>query len=210
MDAGGAPDRVPSRPYLQELEEYCWDLLSNDQDRRRLKRLAERITSTFRRHDVPITQDSMGGFLNGFLLTCIHSETPGPRMQRLETTVMTPVIGAICLTAADIPLACTPAEREAIYDSDFWDLGLNPPLGEKPDPATEQEILEFFRIGTPDVPVNTESLAGLVTGIVYAFQFIDTFTLADWIANTVFTARHMALHCPPEPAATLLTPTLLA
>ena len=108
--------------------------------------------------------------------------------------------GGACLLTAHSPLSCTPSEREAIYDSDFWDLGGNPPLDDPPHPTREKEIREIFR-DTPDVPVNTESLAGLMAGLAYALYHVEPDIC--WTRDLMYAARHIALNCPPEPGTGL-------
>ena len=193
------PASTQARSLIDVMRKNYCDFLRIEELRPAFDGAVEQITGLFSARDVPITQDSMAGFVNGFMHTCTQFEVPEQEKELDGTMII--VLGGVCMLTAHSPLSCTPGEREAIYDSSFWDLGGNPPLDDPAHPAREQEIRDIFRV-SPDVPVNTESLAGLMAGVAYALYHVE----ADicWTRDLILTARHIALNCPPEPDTDLL------
>ena len=127
--------------------------------------------------DVPITQDSLAGFLNGFLLACTQFATI--ELINEQTDDMFPVIGGIYLLAAKAPLSCQPEQLDALKAGFF--RRLTGPLGAdfRSQPADARQrnaaagdaIRRIFST-TPDVPVNRESLAGFVLGVMYSHRYV--------------------------------------
>ena len=127
--------------------------------------------------DVPITQDSLAGFLNGFLLACTQFATV--ELINQQNDEMFPVIGGVYLLAARAPLSCKPAQLDALKTGFFTRLSgplRADRLPQSPDvrqqnSAAEDAIRRIFAT-TPDVPINRESLAGLVLGVMYSHRHI--------------------------------------
>jgi hypothetical protein len=147
--------------------------------------------------DVPVTQDSLAGFLNGYLLAAIQFATLELIEQRNDG--MFAVIGGIHLLGVEAPLSCQPAQLDAVKAGFFRRLSrplleylpLPPARGERQYAAAEQVIRGIFGT-TPDVPVNAESLAGFVLGVMYSHRYVPTdgeelaaimvaaYLVADW------------------------------
>jgi hypothetical protein len=127
--------------------------------------------------DLPITQDALAGFLNGFMITgmVFLSENDIAR----HNDEMFDVLGGIYLLSVGAPMACSPAQHDALR-SGFFRRMTGPVLDELvPQPADVEEkyalaedaIRRIFAT-VPDVPVNAESLAGFILGFLYSQQFI--------------------------------------
>jgi hypothetical protein len=127
--------------------------------------------------DVPVTQDSLAGFLNGFLLAGAQFATPD-LIQR-KNDAMFPVMGGIHLLGSDAPLSCPPEQLTVLRSGFFQRLGgtlddelLPQPAGiEEVYAAASEQIRRIFGT-TPDVPVNRESLAGFVLGLMYCHRYV--------------------------------------
>lgn len=129
--------------------------------------------------DVPVTQDSLAGFLNGFVLAGTQFATPELIAQHNDA--MFAVIGGTYLLGAEAPLSCRPVQLDAVRAGFFQRLSR--PLFDDllPQPAEVEQryaaALEAIRgiFGTtPDVPVNAESLAGFVLGVMYSHRYMPT------------------------------------
>ena len=129
--------------------------------------------------DVPLTQDSLAGFLNGFLLACTEFATI--ELINQQNDLMFSVIGGTYLLGAEAPLSCPPEQLDALRAGFFRRLS-GPLLADLlPQPAEVQQrnavagdaIRRIFGT-TPDVPVNRESLAGFVLGVMHSHRYIPT------------------------------------
>ncbi len=129
--------------------------------------------------DVPVTQDSLAGFLNGFLLACTQFATI--ELVNQQNDAMFAVIGGVYLLGSEAPLSCQPAQLDALRAGFFRrlsgplldDLLLQSVAVKQRQAAAEDAIRRIFGT-TPDVPVNRESLAGFVLGVMYSHRYIPT------------------------------------
>lgn len=127
--------------------------------------------------DVPVTQDSLAGFLNGLLLAGTQFATP--ELIEQHNDAMFAVIGGTYLLGAQAPLSCRPAQLGALRAGFFRRLSrplLDDLLPQSADAeqrcAAAGEVIRRIFSTTPDVPVNAESLAGFVLGVMYSHRFL--------------------------------------
>jgi hypothetical protein len=128
---------------------------------------------------VPVTQDSLAGFLNGFLLAGTQFATD--ELIKRQNDAMFPVIGGVYLLGAEAPVSCRPAQLDALKAGFFQRLSgpLRDDLLPQPDDVqrlyavAEYAIRRIFGT-TPDVPINRESLAGFVLGVMYSHRYMPT------------------------------------
>jgi hypothetical protein len=133
--------------------------------------------------DVPVTQDMMAGFLNGYMLSV--SELASDELVSQHNDAMFSVIGGIYLVGGGAPLSCPPEHLDSMRAGFLRRLehGLPDELLRQPDrvgtqyAALRNEILRIFST-TPDVPVNIESLAGFVLGVMYSHRYVPAVSQA--------------------------------
>lgn len=111
--------------------------------------------------DLPLHQDTVAGFVQGFLITGAYFVPD----HSVEQQSMFPVLGGALLVGQDLPIDTSPAgivagrgffERFALAMSDF----------DHPSVAYEL-VLRAFAL-TPDVPIIRASLGGFCLGVLYA------------------------------------------
>jgi hypothetical protein len=152
--------------------------------------------------DVPITQDSLAGFLNGFLLACTQFATI--ELINEQNDDMFPVIGGVYLLGAKAPLSCQPEQLDALKAGFFRRLtgplraDLRPqPADVRQRNAAAEDAIRRILGTTPDVPVNRESLAGFVLGVMYSHRYLPTD--GDGLTAIMVAACHLADRSDAEP-----------
>jgi hypothetical protein len=146
---------------------------------------------------VPITQDSLAGFVKTFTLSC-GMNAPDDIDARPQSKPFA-VIGATYLLALAAPVSCALITRNGIYHAGFWDLDT-----EAGDPETRirtaaagEELIQAIFKSMPDVPVTAESLAGLVLGMRYGRHLYPQ--VPDHVLDGIeLAARGIALRCGPH------------
>jgi hypothetical protein len=114
--------------------------------------------------DVPLHQDSVAGFLVGFVAARTYLVQPGSLAQEC----MAPVLGGVLLVGRYLPLgpAWTTAGREFLAGLaavlDGWDAGAG---------VAVPLVREAFA-AAGDVPVTAASLCGFCLGVLYAEPYL--------------------------------------
>lgn len=172
------PDSPRERSCFRGLREALADHFSDDHIRAGYEAEEALIREVLRTQpDASVTQDLLAGFLNGYLLGVAEFGSEDLVSQRNDA--MFSVIGGIYLVGGDAPLSCLPECLDSLRTGFFGRLGrtLLDDLLPQPDDverrysAAEDAILRIFGT-TPDVPVNAESLAGFVLGVMYSHRYV--------------------------------------
>ena len=127
--------------------------------------------------DAAVTQDLLAGFLNGYMLAV--AEFGSEDLVSQHNDAMFSVIGGIYLVGGGAPLSCPPEHLDSMRSGFFRRLGRTLPDDLLPQPddverqysAARDAIVRIFGT-TPDVPVNIESLAGFVLGVMYSHRYV--------------------------------------
>jgi hypothetical protein len=176
----GVPGSLEARSCFRGLSKALSAHLSDEPLRKSYQEASAQIEELLSTQpDVPVTQDSLAGFLNGFLLAGAQFATPD--LIERHNDAMFAVIGGIYLLGAQAPLCCQPAQLDTLRAGFFRrlsgplldDLLQQPADIKRRNAAPAQAIGRMFST-TPDVPVNAESLAGFVLGVMYSHRFLPT------------------------------------
>jgi hypothetical protein len=138
--------------------------LSTDSDHRLLYEYhAGRIRSIFgNQEDLPLHQDSVGGFLHGFLVTGAHYVPD----DTLEQEAMFPVLGGTLLLARDLP----PGPADPTAGHLFVHRLAVTVAGIDPAPGTRL-VHEAFAIAG-DIPLTCATLGGFSLGVAYTHPYL--------------------------------------
>jgi hypothetical protein len=172
-----------------------------DEDMRALfeyhsNRVAEVLAS---QPDVPATETTMAGFLNGFRTAAtVLADDP-----RLAIDTMDAQLGGIYLYAVETTKPRTETADEPSPDPRRFFARLDETLLAEPvylaltdkERRTAQETVRRSFAETPDVPVTAASLAGFVLGLLYATPFVAQRAIPAIVA-LMDAARALV---PPEP-----------
>src|SRR5262249_24783596 len=145
-----------------------------------------RIAGVFRSQpDLPLHQDSVGGFLHGFLTTAAHRIPDGSVQQ--QTTF--PVLGGTLLLARHLPIPDAPATAGRAFIDRLADELPQSPASVHDDLALALVTGAFAIAG--DIPVTCSALGGFCLGVIYTNPW-----LPDGIDPTalITAACHLALH----------------
>ena len=119
--------------------------------------------------DLPLDQDSLAGFLHGFLVTGAHLLPPGS----LQQQALWPVLGGTVLLARTLPINPGPVTRGRRF---IGRLALTLPP-EQPaethtaDRAAATLVHQAFDIAG-DVPLTCASLGGFCLGVLYTTPWL--------------------------------------
>jgi hypothetical protein len=115
--------------------------------------------------DLPLHQDTMAGFVQGFLVTCAYFVADGS----IEQESMFPVLGGALLLGQDLPIKADPVDVTA-------GLGFFERVAKVLDdtgPADViYELVERAFTLAPDVPMTCASLGGLCLGVLYSIPYL--------------------------------------
>ncbi len=130
----------------------------------------QRIAGVFASQpDLPLDQDSLAGFLHGFLVAGAHLVPPGGVQQQ----AMFPVLGATVLLARTLPINPGPATRGRRF---IGRLALTLPPEEPADTQADTAVAaglvtEAFEFAG-DVPITCASLGGFCLGVLYTAPWL--------------------------------------
>jgi hypothetical protein len=139
------------------------DLKSDNEHRLLYEYHSGRIRSIFTANpDLPMHQDSVGGFLHGFLITGAHYVSE----DSVEQQAMFPVLGGTLLLARDLPIG--PPDLAAGHS--FIDQLTGTITDIDPGPGTALVHHAFAIAG--DIPVTCASLGGFSLGVAYTLPYL--------------------------------------
>ena len=146
---------------------------------------------------VPVTQDSLAGFVKAFTLAC-RMHAPGDIEARPHSKPFA-VIGATYLLALAAPVSCALITRNGIYHTGFWNLDTeaSDPQSRIRTAAAGEELIQAIFESMPDVPLTAESLAGLVLGMRYSHRLYPQVP-GHVLDGIELAARCIALRCGPH------------
>lgn len=119
--------------------------------------------------DLPLHQDTVAGFLQGFMMTAAYFVADGS----VEQESMFPVFGGALLFGQDLPIDTSPAgiaagpgfiERAALALDGARGIG---------HPSVVYELVQRAFAMIPDVPMNRASLGGFCLGVIYTIPYLS-------------------------------------
>ncbi|MGH3799259.1 MAG: hypothetical protein ACRDTD_03830 [Pseudonocardiaceae bacterium] len=128
--------------------------------------------------DLPLHQDTVAGFLQGFMVTCAYFVAAGSVEQ--ESTF--PVLGGVLLLGQDLPIDAEPVDVTAGLG--FFERAAQA-LGDTDPADVIYELVERAFALVPDVPMTCASLGGFCLGVLYATPYL---TGSDAGPAAMFTA----------------------
>lgn len=136
--------------------------------------------------DLPLHQDTVAGFLHGFLTVGMHYVPE----HTVEQQSMFPVLGGALLLGKDLPIDASPAATAV--SSEFFDRA----VAALDDPAPVGGSLNMVRhafVIAGDVPMTCASLAGFCLGVLYAGPYLPEFNAdpSPLIAAACYLARDL-------------------
>ncbi len=115
--------------------------------------------------DLPLHQDTVAGFVHGFLVVSAYFVAD----DSVEQESMGPVLGGALLLGQDLPIDDEPMNLTA--GSGFFDRAAAV-IGEPDETGRARElVLRAFDMA-PDVPMNCASLGGFCLGVLYTLPYL--------------------------------------
>ncbi len=119
--------------------------------------------------DLPLDQDSLAGFLHGFMITSAHLVPLGSDQQQ----AMFPVLGATVLLARTLPITPGPLTRGRRF---IGRLARTLPPAEPADTEADAAVAaglvtEAFALAG-DIPITCASLGGFCLGVLYTAPWL--------------------------------------
>ncbi|MGH3773777.1 MAG: hypothetical protein ACRDRW_20705 [Pseudonocardiaceae bacterium] len=125
-----------------------------------------RIESVFdSQPDLPLHQDTVAGFLQGFMITVIYHVSA----DSLEQDAVFPALGGALLLGQDLPIDTSPAMLAA--GRGFIERAAVVLAESEPTDVAYQRVREAFDLA-PDVPMSCASLGGFCLGVLYATPYV--------------------------------------
>lgn len=115
--------------------------------------------------DLPLHQDTVAGFVQGFLVTCAYFVADGS----VEQESMFPVLGGALLLGQALPIEADPIDVTAGLG--FFERAAQ--ALDDTDPADViYELVERAFALAPDVPMTCASLGGFCLGVLYSTPYL--------------------------------------
>lgn len=129
-------------------------------------RIAELFAS---QPDLPLHQDTVAGFLHGFVLTGEYFVPEGS----VEQQSMSPVLGGALLLGQELPIE--PDAAHSAAGSGFFERTAHAAVLVEPDETGLFRALvrSAFEM-TPDVPICYATLGGFCLGVLYTVPYLTT------------------------------------
>ncbi|MGH3869575.1 MAG: hypothetical protein ACRDQ4_26430 [Pseudonocardiaceae bacterium] len=115
--------------------------------------------------DLPLHQDTVVGFVNGFLITGAYFVAEDSAEQKL----MGPVLGGALLLGQDLPIDADPADVTAGLG--FFER-VTPVVGDNGPTDVIYELVHQAFAMSPDVPMTYSSLGGFCLGVLYTMPYL--------------------------------------
>ena len=126
----------------------------------------DRIESVFdSQPDLPLYQDTVAGFLQGFMITIMYYASA----DSLEQQEVFPALGGALLLGQDLSIDTSPAALTAGLG--FIERAVVALADSEPTDIAYQRVQEAFELA-PDVPMNCASLGGFCLGVLYATPYV--------------------------------------
>ncbi|MGH3825714.1 MAG: hypothetical protein ACRDQX_00860 [Pseudonocardiaceae bacterium] len=125
-----------------------------------------RIESVFdSQRDLPLYQDTVAGFLQGFMITIMYHVSA----DSLEQDAVFPALGGMLLLGQDLPIDTGPAALAS--GRGFIERAVVVLADSEPTDVAYQCVREAFELA-PDVPMSCASLGGFCLGVLYATPYV--------------------------------------
>lgn len=111
--------------------------------------------------DLPLHQDTVAGFVQGFLVTGAYFVPD----DSVEQQSMFPVLGGALLLGQDLPIDTSPADTVA--ERGFFER-FTLAMSDFDHPSVAYELVQRAFSLAPDVPISRASLGGFCLGVPYA------------------------------------------
>ncbi|MBV8541953.1 MAG: hypothetical protein JO268_15680 [Pseudonocardiales bacterium] len=142
-----------------------------------------RIESVFdSQPDLPLHQDTVAGFLQGFVITIAYYVPDGS----VEQQSVFPVLGGALLLGQDLPIDTSPARSAA--GRGFIERAVVVLEDARCTNIAYELVKQAFNL-VPDVPMSCASLGGFCLGVLYASPYV-TGPAADQTALMSAACRH--------------------
>ncbi|MGB6161730.1 MAG: hypothetical protein WCF33_09980 [Pseudonocardiaceae bacterium] len=115
--------------------------------------------------DLPLHQDTVAGFVQGFLVTCAYFVAD----DSVEQESLFPVLGGALLLGQDLPIKADPVDVTAGLG--FFERAAKA-LGDTDPADVIYELVEQAFTLAPDVPMTCASLGGFCLGVLYATPYL--------------------------------------
>lgn len=126
-----------------------------------------RIESVFdTQPDLPLHQDTVAGFLQGFVITITYYVTQNSVQQQS----VFPVLGGALLLGQDLPIDTSPGTIGA--GRGFIERAVVVLAGSEPTNVAYERVREAFDL-VPDVPMSCAALGGFCLGVLYATPYVS-------------------------------------
>jgi hypothetical protein len=126
-----------------------------------------RIESLFASQpDLPLHQDTVAGFVQGFLVTGAYFVPD----DSVEQQSMFPVLGGALLLGQDLPIDTSPAH--IVAGRGFFERAALAMDGSG-HPSVAYELVQRAFALAPDVPMSRASLGGFCLGVLYASPYLS-------------------------------------
>jgi len=126
----------------------------------------DRIAAIFASQpDLPLHQDTVAGFVQGFLVTCAYFVAD----DSVEQESVFPVLGGALLLGQDLPIEADPVDVRAGLG--FFERAAQA-LGDTDPADVIYELVERAFTLAPDVPMTCASLGGFCLGVLYTTPYL--------------------------------------
>ena len=126
----------------------------------------DRIAAIFASQpDLPLHQDTVAGFVQGFLVTCAYFVAD----DSVEQESVFPVLGGALLLGQDLPIEADPVDVTAGLG--FFERAAQA-LGDTDPADVVYELVERAFTLAPDVPMTCASLGGFCLGVLYTTPYL--------------------------------------
>ncbi|MGH3929821.1 MAG: hypothetical protein ACRDTF_07575 [Pseudonocardiaceae bacterium] len=115
--------------------------------------------------DLPLHQDTVAGFVQGFVITGAYFVADGS----VEQESMGPVLGGALLLGQDLPIDADPVDVTAGLS--FFERAAEA-LGEPDETGIVRDLVWSAFTMIPDVPMTCASLGGFCLGVLYATPYL--------------------------------------
>lgn len=125
-------------------------------------RIAELFAS---QPDLPLHQDTVAGFINGFMITGAYFVADGS----VEQQSVGPALGGALLLGQDLPIEDDPADVTAGFS--FFERAAEA-VDEPDETGIARDLVWSAFKTTPDVPITCASLGGFCLGVLYTIPYL--------------------------------------
>ncbi len=117
--------------------------------------------------DLPLHQDTVAGFVHGFMVTGAYFVAD----DSIEQESMRPVLGGALLLGQDLPIDDDPADVTAGLGFFERAAGL---LGSPDETGVSRDLVSGAFTTAPDVPMTCASLGGFCLGVLFTIPYLTT------------------------------------